>query len=60
MLTLSWLWHSVERENAVAGMVCLSASAVHAEAPICTAFRPWFSGASAPVAPDRLAGSPLL
>jgi hypothetical protein len=31
MLTLSWLWHSVERENTEAGMVSLSASAVHAE-----------------------------
>ena len=40
MLTLSWLWHSVEREKADAGMVSFSASAVQAEQLICSAFRP--------------------
>ena len=30
MLTLSWLWHSVERENTLAGMVFFNASAVQA------------------------------
>jgi hypothetical protein len=33
MLTLSWLWHSVERENTLAGMVSFRASAVHADTP---------------------------
>src|SRR5258707_2750039 len=40
MLTLSWLCASVERENTLAGMVSLSASAVHADDDICTALKP--------------------
>jgi len=57
---LSWLWHSVERENTDAGMVSFSASAVHADTLICRAFRPWLIAARDPVAPDRLAGRPWL
>ncbi len=60
MLTLSWLWHSVERENTLAGMVSLSASAVQAETAICTALKPWLSAARSPSAPERLLGRPLL
>ncbi|MCY1310745.1 hypothetical protein D9M70_609700 [compost metagenome] len=60
MLTLSWLWHSVERENTEAGMVFFSASAVQAETLICSAFRPWLMAARGPVAADRFAGRPWL
>ncbi|HRE17927.1 MAG TPA: 3-methyl-2-oxobutanoate hydroxymethyltransferase, partial [Rhodocyclaceae bacterium] len=54
MLTLSWLWHSVERENTEAGMVSFRASAVHAEAPICTALKPWLIGARGPTVPETI------
>jgi hypothetical protein len=60
MLTLSWLWHSVEREKTLAGMLFFSASAVQAETAICTAFNPWFTVLRAATAPDRFAGRPLL
>ncbi len=39
MLTLSWLWHSVEREKIEAAKVFFKASAVHADTPICTALK---------------------
>ena len=60
MLTLSWLWHSVEREKTLAGMVCLSASAVQAETPICTALKPWLIICRSSGAPERLLGRPPL
>ncbi len=60
MLTLSWLWHSVEREKTLAGMVFFKASAVQALAPICTALKPWLIIAVAAGAPERLLGRPWL
>ena len=51
---------AVLRENTDAGIVSFSASAVHAEAAICSAFSPWFSGARSPDAADRFAGRPWL
>src|SRR5450759_5749459 len=42
MLTLSWLWDSVEREKEAAGMVALRASAVRAEAEVDMALNPWW------------------
>ena len=41
MLTLSWLCDSVLRENAAAGIVSLSASAVSAEVEMPIALKPW-------------------
>ena len=60
MLTLSWLWHSVEREKTLAGIVFFRASAVQALAPICTALKPWLSIARSALAPERLLGKPWL
>ena len=60
MLTLSWLWLSVLRLKAVAGMVSFSASAASAEVAICIALKPWWVRASAPVPAIRFAGRPPL
>ncbi len=67
---LPWLRANIENElnsandnpiiDGEAGMVSLSASAVHAETLICSAFRPWLIGARSPVTPERLAGRPWL
>lgn len=63
MLTLSWLCASVEREKTEAGPVCLSASAVIADAAICIPLKPWCSpacGSSAERGTIRFGGSPPL
>ncbi len=58
MLTLSWLCDSVDRENALAGIVSFSASAVHADTEICTPLNPWLIGARLGGAPDKFCGKP--